>query len=201
MRITIYYLTLLTSFLSFSQSNIDISDIKSFQNTLNTQFKTEGKSPLNENDRRLFKGLDFFEIDLNYRVKATLIKSTNEKPFKVNSISGDTKLLLKYADLKFKINDKSFSLSVYQVPNLVNDERYKNYLFLPFYDNTNGFTTYGGGRYIDLEIPETKTIVLDFNKAYNPYCAYSDGWNCTIPPLENSLDIEIKAGVKAFKKK
>ena len=71
-----------------------------------------------------------------------------------------------------------------------------DHLFLPFTDNTNGVETYGGGRYIDLKIPAGNTINIDFNKAYNPYCAYSDKYSCPIPPPENHLDIEIKAGIK-----
>ena len=78
---------------------------------------------------------------------------------------------------------------------------YANYLFLPFNDNTNGKTSYGGGRFIDLEIPEagSKTIVIDFNKSYNPYCAYNHKYSCPIPPSENNLNVEISAGVKAYK--
>ena len=75
---------------------------------------------------------------------------------------------------------------------------YKDYLFLPFTDPTNGVTTYGGGRYLDLMIPATKVVQLDFNKAYNPYCAYSGNYSCPIPPEENHLEIEIKAGVKKY---
>ena len=66
-------------------------------------------------------------------------------------------------------------------------------------DKTNGKESYGGGRYLDLEIPEDKIIILDFNKAYNPYCAYSDRYSCPIPPIENHLDVAINAGFKAFK--
>ena len=78
-------------------------------------------------------------------------------------------------------------------------DEYKDYLFLPFTDLTNGDTTYGGGRYIDMRIPEKNTIILDFNQSYNPYCAYGGNYSCPIPPAENNLDIAITAGVKKFK--
>jgi len=82
---------------------------------------------------------------------------------------------------------------------LKEDEGYEDYLFLPFTDATNGNETYGGGRYIDLSIPNGDQIVIDFNKAYNPYCTYNKKYSCPIVPSQNALDIEIFAGVKAFK--
>ena len=80
------------------------------------------------------------------------------------------------------------------------EEGYEDYLFLPFLDDTNGEESYGGGRYIDCRIPEGDTIEIDFNKAYNPYCAYNENYSCPIVPRENYLAIEVKAGVKVFKK-
>jgi uncharacterized protein (DUF1684 family) len=84
---------------------------------------------------------------------------------------------------------------------LFRQPQYKDYLFLPFKDETNGFETYGGGRYMDVRISTLKDgkIILNFNKAYNPYCAYGDGFNCPIPPLENHLNFSIKAGERDFK--
>ena len=73
-------------------------------------------------------------------------------------------------------------------------------MFLPFLDNTNGEETYGGGRYIDLQFPEGGELVIDFNKAYNPLCAYNEKYSCPIVPLENYLELKVEAGVKAFEK-
>ena len=80
------------------------------------------------------------------------------------------------------------------------DPEYEDYLFIPFNDLTNGNETYDAGRYMDLETTDENTIVIDFNKAYNPYCAYNDEFSCPIPPRENDLDVEIIAGVLAYKK-
>ena len=77
---------------------------------------------------------------------------------------------------------------------------YEDYLFLPFLDNTNGETSYGGGRYVEGRIPEGDILVIDFNKAYNPYCAYNEKYSCPIVPRENSVDENIEAGVKAYDK-
>ena len=89
---------------------------------------------------------------------------------------------------------------MYQSVDMLNDAAHKDDLFVPFTDESNYETTYGGGRYIDLSIKDIKDnrIPLDFNKCYNPYCAYADGFSCPIPPKENSLHMEINAGEKVF---
>jgi len=92
-------------------------------------------------------------------------------------------------------------LTLYQNFALLTNPLYKDLLFLPFTDLTNNKETYGGGRYINLDIKSINEakIIIDFNKAYNPYCAYSDGYRCPIPPEENNLPLEIKAGEKNYK--
>jgi uncharacterized protein (DUF1684 family) len=89
-------------------------------------------------------------------------------------------------------------LAIYQNVDLVNTAGYEDYLFIPFKDLTNGEDTYGGGRYLDLKIPEGETILIDFNRAYNPYCAYNHNYSCPIPPFENHLKVKIEAGVKKY---
>jgi uncharacterized protein (DUF1684 family) len=76
--------------------------------------------------------------------------------------------------------------------------KYKNHIFVPFTDLTTGSESYGGGRYVDLELPFSDKVIIDFNRAYNPYCAYNHKYSCAIPPEENHLNVAIKAGVKAF---
>lgn len=193
------YIFLLVSGVVFAQDKEAIKDIKNHQDTQNKKFKTEGDSPLTDKDRKTFKGLDFYPIDLDYRVEAQFKRTPNERPFAVGTSSGQTKYLIKYGEVHFTIKGQKAKLAVYQSQRLLQMPQYKEYLFLPFTDATTGTTSYGGGRFMDLTIPKGNTILLDFNKAYNPYCAYSDGWNCTIPPAENSLDIAIKAGVKTYK--
>lgn len=177
-----------------------LADIRKFQNELNKKFKDEEESPLIGKDRKKFKGLNFFPIDTSYRVKATFIRTANELPFLMPTTTSRKSKEVKYGEIHFKINGKELSLNVYQNVNLKLTEEYKNYLFLPYSDLTNGDETYGGGRYIDLSIPESDSIIVDFNKSYNPYCAYNPNYSCPIVPGENMLDTEILAGVKAFKK-
>lgn len=105
---------------------------------------------------------------------------------------------IKYGEAHFKLNKKDCVLNIYQNADLVKKEEYKDYLFLPYTDLTSGEESYGGGRYIDLKIPKDETIIIDFNKSYNPYCAYNHKYSCPIPPMENRLDVEVRAGVKAF---
>lgn len=105
-----------------------------------------------------------------------------------------------YGVITFTLNGKEHQLNIYQNLGLLNDEEYKDYLFLPFLDDTNGESTYGGGRYVESSIPDGDTIVIDFNEAYNPYCAYNKKYSCPIVPRVNYVETEVKAGVKAYKK-
>jgi uncharacterized protein (DUF1684 family) len=109
----------------------------------------------------------------------------------------------KYGLLTFKIHDTLLRLNVYQSQSLMTSKDYSDYLFVPFTDNTSGNETYGGGRYLDYKMQEIhgNKLLIDFNKAYNPYCAYTIGYNCPIPPAENDLQIAITAGEKAYLKK
>ncbi|MFT4568364.1 MAG: hypothetical protein ACI9FN_003333, partial [Saprospiraceae bacterium] len=106
-----------------------------------------------------------------------------------------------YGILTFKLKGQSLQLNVYQSQDLSDNPAFRKLLFLPFYDGSTGQSTYGGGRYINLTIPEGDQITIDFNEAYNPYCAYRDGFSCPITPLENNLEsVVIMAGTKDFKK-
>jgi uncharacterized protein (DUF1684 family) len=98
------------------------------------------------------------------------------------------------------IDGDTLQLTIYQNIDLMNQQGYEDYLFIPFNDLTNGMETYGGGRYLDVQQGEGDTLTLDFNKAYNPYCAYNPKYSCPIPPDENKLDVEIRAGEKNFDK-
>ncbi|NNE32749.1 MAG: DUF1684 domain-containing protein [Winogradskyella sp.] len=171
-----------------------------WQRETNAMFKDASKSPLKVKDLKNFKGLDFFPFDSMYVVKAKLIRTPDSEWFKMKTTTGDVNEERTYGILKFKLKGKLFQLNLYQGRELMTTEDFKDYLFLPFLDDTNGNSTYPGGRYIDLRIPEGDSILIDFNKAYNPYCAYNEKFSCPIVPRENYLSTEVKAGIKAFKK-
>ncbi len=170
-----------------------------FQKELDAEYSNKEKSPLSDEDRASFTGLQYFDIDLSYRVVAQFIRTPDEKPFPMETTKERTPIYVKYGEIHFQLKEEEFKLNIYQNPQMIKMEQYRDYLFLPFMDLTNGESSYGGGRYIDLTIPKGKKIIIDFNKAYNPYCAYSDEYSCPIPPRENTLDTEIKAGVKSWK--
>ena len=171
-----------------------------FQKEMNEFFKDASISPLKEKDLKNFKGLDFFAFDSSYVVNAALIRTPEEKSFKMKTTTDMLPEYIKYGIVKFDLFGKSYSLNIYKNLEGINKEGYRDYLFLPFLDDTNGFESYGGGRYIDLDVTEEDNLVIDFNSAYNPYCVYDEKYSCPIVPRENYLPLEINAGVKAFLK-
>lgn len=176
-----------------------IEEIRKFQQDLNAEYRDSKTSPLSKQDRKSFKSHDFFEINLSLRVEVTFEPLINQETFKMpatGAIQGDYR---KYGLLHFQVEGQQLQLTLYQNLALVNTEKYRDYLFLPFTDLTNGDESYGGGRYIEFWIPDGETAILDFNQAYNPYCAYNENYSCPIPPRENHLPIKILAGVKAPK--
>jgi len=174
------------------------AEIRQWQKELNEEFSDPDSSPLTAKEIKKFKGLEFYPINEAYRVQATLEILQNQQPFTIPTSSQQQKVFVKYAIARFELMGQAFEFPLYQSLQLQQSEEYKDYLFAPFTDETNGFETYGGGRYMDLRIPEGNTLVIDFNKAYNPSCAYSPNYNCPIPPRENDLTLEVKAGVKAW---
>ncbi|HMR81995.1 MAG TPA: DUF1684 domain-containing protein [Niabella sp.] len=148
------------------------------------------------------KQLQFFTIDETYKVKATFEYVKNAPWFALPTSSGKTKMYRQYGKLTFELNSQIQTLYVYQSQDLIQNPQYADHLFLPFTDATTGKESYETGRYIDLKIDDIKNnkVAIDFNKAYNPYCAYVSGYSCPIPPKENRLKIAIKAGEKKYRK-
>lgn len=198
-----FLFVLLISFSIHGQSENDaLKEIQDFREIQNTQFRSEDKSPLTDEDRKSFEQLDFYDIDLNYRVIAKLVLTPDAPVFEMKTTTDRLPLYRKYAVATFEIDGIVYSLSLYQNQRYMTSPEYDNTLFLPFSDATNGAESYGGGRYMDVKIPAdgVQTVVLDFNQTYNPYCAYNKKYSCPIPPLENNLKIGIYAGIKAYDK-
>ena len=171
-----------------------------FQKEMNEFFKDASISPLKEKDLKIFEGLDFFDFDSSYVVNAALTRTPEEKSFKMKTTTDRLPEYVKYGIVTFDLFGKSYNLNIYRNLDIIDREGYEDYLFLPFLDNTNGDESYGGGRYIDLDVTEEDNLVIDFNSAYNPYCTYNEKYSCPIVPRENYLPLEINAGVKAFAK-
>lgn len=183
---------------AFAFAQKDLSSVEKFQSELNKSYADSLKSPLMKDDLKYFKGLDFYPIDEKYIVEAIFIRTKREKSFKMKTTTSRTPMYKKYGELHFSIDGKELKLNVYQNVDLKKKPGYDDYLFLPFSDLTCGKDSYIGGRYIDMRIPKSEKVIVDFNQAYNPYCAYNYEYSCPIVPLENDLDIEILAGVKKF---
>jgi uncharacterized protein (DUF1684 family) len=147
--------------------------------------------------------LHFFPVDDRYRVMASFEEIVGAPWFKMETSGKEKKIYRVYGRLHFKLKDTSLVLEVYQSQQLMRTKEYADYLFIPFTDNTNGEESYENGRYIELTTGDIKddVFLLDFNKAYNPYCAYvSNLYNCPIPPKANFLPVSIPAGEMKFGK-
>jgi len=198
-----YFLLLLSFFSCNSQGKRALVGDTEYQQKLNASYKDASTSPLKSRDLKNFKGLDFFPVDSSYIVKATIVKTKNAPVFEMPTTTDRKPLYKEYGVLRFTIKGVDCQLTIYQSQDELRDEKYKNYLFLPFTDDTSGNESYGGGRYMDImttDISKDNTVILNFNNTYNPYCAYNDRYSCPLTPRKNHLNLEIKAGIKKFKK-
>lgn len=165
------------------------------QAELDSSYADPEHSPLLPEDLAHFSGLSFFPVDTNWVIEAQWVLTPDTEPFEMATTTSRKPVYRKYGELHFAVGDSTCVLSAYQSQNTT--PGYEDYLFLPFGDATNGAESYGGGRYIDFHIPESDTVTIDFNRSYNPYCAYNGRYSCPRIPLENILNIPIRAGVKA----
>lgn len=182
-----------------AQDSTLVEKAMAFQVHLNGEFSDPLTSPLPKAEIGAFDGLPFFEVNKKFIFEAEFLRTPYESPFAMMTTTGAENMFVKYGEIYFVIDGVEHTLNVYQSQRLSADPAFADYLFVPFTDATTGKTTYGSGRYLDLKIPEGKTILVDFNRAYNPYCAYNARYSCPIPPSENHLEIPIKAGVKYVK--
>ena len=189
---------LICCFLVSSAQDKTAETSKEFQENLNLDYADKEKSPLTKEDLKNFKSLDFFPISDKYIVKATFVRTKKEKVFNMKTSTDRLPEYVKYGELSFTIDGVACKLNVYQNIELIKKPGFDDYLFLPFSDLTSGKESYIGGRYVDLRIQKGKLWTIDFNKAYNPYCAYNHKYSCPIVPLENDLNVEILVGVKKF---
>lgn len=191
-------ITILLLFISidgFAQSYAE--QIAKHRESYKEDFIKDNHSPLKKND---LQNLHFYEADSTYKVLAEVELLKNEKVFKMPTFNGSSSDYYRYAHINFVLNGKAIQMTLYRSVSLSTNPVYKDHLFLPFTDETNNKETYGGGRYIDLDAKEivNNHIEIDFNKAYNPYCAYSAGYRCPVPPEENDLQLALKAGEKLY---
>ena len=198
---TILFFLLISSFAFAQSEKSHKKEVCKYRKEYKADFLKEERSPFYGKKKEL-KNLRFYKPDKNYKVACTFERTPNAPHFDMATYSGVTRPYVKYGVITFMLNGKKEELSIYQSITLSKIPKYKNHLFLPFKDTTNDETTYGGGRYIDLESTDIKNgqLTIDFNQAYNPWCAFSDGYSCPIPPNENHLEVAIEAGEQNFAK-
>ena len=199
----LFLFTFLTAFsqreLSQQQIEAQLKNAENYKNLWYEQFVDPERTPINPDSIQFHHGLKYFEpMDPKYVVMAKFEKIENGRVFEMKMTRDLHPLYKDFAILTFKIDGKEYRLHAYQNIELSKKEEYREYLFIPFNDLTNGNETYGGGRYIDLYQPIGNEIILNFHMAYNPYCAYSDKYTCPIPPDENKLNVRIEAGIKKY---
>ena len=202
LRIALIVFLLNFQVLLFSQSHIENyeHDIEKHRKNYKEEFINHPRSPITAADTGF---INFFPANHSWNIIANFTETPDSKAFELPTYSGLTRTYRQYGILDLHHKGIDFTLSIYQNLGLMKNNAYENYLFLPFTDSSNGETTYEGGRYLDFTTGDihNNTLHVDFNKCYHPYCAYSDGYNCPVPPAENRLKIEIHAGEKMFLKK
>jgi uncharacterized protein len=149
-------------------------------------------SPLSDSMKLNFEAVNYFPVDTQFRVMAKFEESNDDNTFQFATTGSKADTYRLAGVLSFFLQQKACKLNLYV--NVTDSEKDVVFYFLPFFDLTNGKTTYGGGRYMDFETKPGAQLILDFNTAYQPYCYYNHDYSCPIPPLENNVPLEVKAG-------
>ncbi len=187
------------TFMWFSlTSQTYIEQIQQHRDSINLTFGDPEQSILTDEDLLGFEGVHFYPIDEEFRVSAKFRKKIIGRKFKMKTSTSRTPTYKPYGTLTFTLKGEKYKLTLYQnlEPRLMSTGQV--YLFLPFTDLTSGEESYGGGRYLDFTLDQLDKPIIDFNLCYNPYCAYNHKYSCPIPPIENHLEIEIRAGVRKW---
>ena len=158
-------------------------------------YMISASSPLSKEERRSFKGLNYYPIKEEFKVLAVVTPVERKQPVFIPTTTGESKKYIPFAYAEFELKGVKERVLLYQDW----EEENPNRLSLMFADDTSGGETYGGGRYLDVMKGGGNTIVLDFNMAYNPFCHFNEEYSCPIPPQENLLEIAIEAGEKLYK--
>ncbi|MFK7899168.1 MAG: DUF1684 domain-containing protein [Cyclobacteriaceae bacterium] len=169
-----------------SQQGIHREKIAAYWKAYNLFLVNSSSSPVE--NKNSFSPINYFEPNINFLITADVVPLSTSESLELFTNTGEQKTYIKYALLKFSIGKQPFQLTLLQ-----NSED-KNDYFLPFSDITSGKTTYPSGRYLAIDFNSLNKVTLDFNEAKNPYCAYNSSYSCPIPPRENFLNIEVRAG-------
>jgi uncharacterized protein (DUF1684 family) len=178
--------------------NSYIKSVEKYRYSRDSFYKFSPESPLPPREKMPFMQLNYFDVDSNFRVTATLDLLATPESYMMGMTNAADEQYYKMGILNFTLKGKPYKLAVYQSGNFLNRGLHKDQLFLPFSDESNGKETYEGGRFIDIDYTGQSQITLDFNYAYNPSCAYNHEFSCPVPPAENHLPVKIEAGEKKY---
>ncbi len=166
-----------------------MTELEEFRQEKDAFFKTHPQSPLLPAQKREFKGLSYFPENPALRLEVRVEEFSPKETVKMQTSTGDVQTYQKYGKFKFTVEGQEAELTIY-----ANEHGF----FLPFADSLAGEETYGAGRYLEPEPLGRGKFRVDFNLAYNPYCAYNENWSCPLTPRENRLKAPIRAGEKVF---
>lgn len=167
-----------------------VTELEDFRRDKDDFFGRDHRSPLTSEQQRNFSGLAYFADNPGLVVKAKVDRNVERGVVRMETTKGREQIYRRYGVVHFQVDREPTQVTLYAPEG-------SHALFLPFRDATSGKETYGAGRYLDLD-PHGEEIVIDFNYAYNPYCAYNPDWSCPLPPAENWLKVPIRAGEKSF---
>jgi len=167
-----------------------MSELDAFRAEKDEFFKRHPQSPLTPEQKREFKGLNYFPEDEAARLEVQVEPLNDPNPMLMQTSTGGAQEYIRHGRFKFHVDGQDVELTIYQGDG--------GSYFLPFVDSLAGKETYPAGRYLEPEPLPGNRFLVDFNAAYNPYCAYNEMWSCPITPAENRLKVPIRAGEKAF---
>ena len=183
------------NFLTIGESSKDYTERLEQERKDKNGYMLSSNSPLIEEDKQNFTGLNYYPIDEEFEVTARIEKTNNKQPIFIESTTGEQLKYIPFATATFELRGQQHSVMLYQDW----EEKDPNKLSLMFADETSAIETYGGGRYLDVMYRNTNSVIIDFNNAYNPFCHFNAEYSCPIPPRQNVLSIPIEAGEKIYK--
>lgn len=174
-------------------SNPYIKTVNNYRDSLNAVFMSGMNKVIPTEKRTPAHHLQFFDVKENYRISAQFTRINTNETFIMETNTDRKPVYRVFGKFVFEVENQALSLKVYQ------DTAHSDVLFCPFKDLTNGKQSYGAGRYLNFTLKDTLQPIIDFNYAYNPYCAYNPDFSCPIPPSDNHLQVQIPAGEMKWK--
>jgi uncharacterized protein (DUF1684 family) len=170
----------------------DMSSLSDFRHAKDEFMGRDHQSPLTQEQRVSFAGLSYYDDNRDLRLELDVRGDAMREPVEMQTSTGDVASFSRWGTVEFDVDGETARLTVYKEAD--GDE-----FFLPFADATSGSDTYGAGRYLDVQELKGGKLLVDFNYAYSPYCAYNERWSCPLTPSENRMRVPIRAGEKSFK--